>query len=70
MRPHSECMKTMNAAQRRVINERLVQASAELKSLNRTRGPLGHGVVHIADKAERFARLSAEIESLRAELAA
>ena len=62
--------KTSNAATRRTLNERLVIAIGNRKSLNRTRGPLGHGVIVHADKDTKMATLDAEIADLRAALAA
>lgn len=55
---------------RRALNERLIIANNERAALNRVRGPLGHGVIYHADKAEKRAALDAEIADLRAALAA
>ena len=58
------------AATRRALNERLVLVMNERKALNRTRGPLGHGVIVHEDKAAKMAVLDAEIADVRAALAA
>ena len=67
---------SMNAARtatvetRRTLNNRLIVAMGDRKALNRVRGPLGHGVIFHADKAEKMTALDREIEGLRAALAA
>lgn len=53
----------------RALNERLVVVMNERKALNRVRGPLGHGVIVHANKAEKMAAMDREIEGLRAEIA-
>ena len=56
-------------AARKNLSEQLVIAMGERMSLNRVRGPLGHGVVYHADKAAKMAALDARITDLRAALA-
>lgn len=53
----------------RALNERLIMVMNERKALNRVRGPLGHGVIVHADKAEKMAAMDKEAEGLRAEIA-
>lgn len=47
------------------LNTLLLCAVADQKALNKVRGPLGHGVIFRADKAEKAAQLDATIASLR-----
>ena len=54
----------------RALNERLIMVMNDRKALNRVRGPLGHGVIMHADKAEKMAAMDKEAEGLRAEIVA
>lgn len=57
------------AAERRSLNESLWIAMNDRKALNCVRGPLGHGVIFHADKAEQMAAIDARIADLQAALA-
>jgi hypothetical protein len=58
----------MDSTTRRNLWGKLIQAKTALKALNRKRGPLGHGVIHHANKAEESAALQAEIQELSRQL--
>lgn len=55
-------------AARRDLNARLISAMGDLRALNKTRGPLGHGVIFHADKDQKAAELNTRIAGLRADL--
>jgi hypothetical protein len=63
-------MRNGKADERARLNWLLIENRSERRALNRVRGPLGHGVIYIADKEERRARLDAEYEEIRRQLEA
>lgn len=61
--------RTAVATERRRLNEQLIIALGELKGLNRTRGPLGHGVIVRHNVEATRSGLEARIDGIRADLA-
>lgn len=60
--------KTALRAERIRLSGLLQAANADHKALNRTRGPLGHGVVFHADRDAKAAALLTRMAELRADL--
>ena len=61
--------KSAARAERIRLNGQLLAAMGDLRALNRTRGPLGHGVIFHADRDSKAAALNARISEIRAALA-
>lgn len=58
----------MDKTTRAKLNWELVYACGDLARLNRTRGPLGHGIVVHVNLEEKRAALREKIASLREQL--
>ena len=56
-------------AERIRLNSELLSVMGDLRALNRTRGPLGHGVVFHADRDSKAAAFNVRITELRTALA-